>query len=165
MNRKIRERFISTLRPLFLAISFVVSEVSKPVFWLPALWLQYRADQALWAEVQSTLYFLTSRGQRIKKRKERILPFDYAMVTLVYENICFYFTKGRGELNVSVAPSRNRDETSHLNFVLAILEGKQISKFPEPQTMPEVRELLLPRIQALNEAFSESAYPKFLNRR
>ena len=85
------------------------------------------------------------------------------MVTLVYENICFYFTKGRGELNVTVAPSHDREQTSHLNFLLAALDGKQISKFPEPQTMSEVRELLLPRIQALDQAFSESAYPKFLN--
>ena len=164
MNRQTRERIITLLRPPFLLVSFIVSGVFKALFWLPSIWSQRKDDEALWSEVQSNLYFLSSQGQRIEtigERRTKVLPFDYATVVLVFKNLCFYFTKGRRELNVSIAPRYARNDPFELRIVIAALDAKGIEEIPVAEYLSDIGDLLRPRVEAINDAFSETRYLEF----
>jgi hypothetical protein len=80
---------------------------------------------------RGSIQFVLSRiTGATNNRVQTGLPFDNAMITLVFSNLCFYITKGRAELNLSVAPSRARDDSLRLNVVLAALDGRDISESP-----------------------------------
>jgi len=45
-------------------------------WWLDP-WLQRRANQSLWDDVQANLYFLSTKGQPIEEKRTQVLRFDY----------------------------------------------------------------------------------------
>ena len=79
----------------FLILGFVLNRVYDTFFgwWFGPL-VQKRENQALWDDVQANLYFLYTKGQPLKEKWPRPLPFDYASVYLTYENLRFCFTRG-----------------------------------------------------------------------
>jgi hypothetical protein len=97
-------RILTALIPFFVGVGFVVKTLYKAGFsWWLDPWLQRKANRALLYDLQSNLYFLVSQAKVINSPGP-VLPFDYASVDILWENLFFVFTRGRGELNVSIAP-------------------------------------------------------------
>jgi hypothetical protein len=153
---------MEVLWPLFMALGFVAKTVHKLLlsWWLDP-WLQTKANAALWDDVQANLYWLSAEGQRVSERRPKILPFDYASVCVDYGNIRFWITCGRGELNVSLAPRYLPQEESELAVLIAALESTDVTEQKPIERFSDITELLRPRINALNEVFSEKDYAKF----
>jgi len=148
--------------PLFAGIGLILKVINRTLFgwWLAPL-LQRKANTALGDDVQENLYFLYTKGQPIKENWPRALPFDYASVDIVFENLRFCFTRGRGELNVSVAPRRAPHESYQLAVIIAALDSTDIMQVRHLNGLSEVGDLLRARLDELNGAFSESRYPEF----
>jgi hypothetical protein len=148
--------------PLFAGLGFVLKVTNRTLlaWWLDP-WLQRRANKALWDDVQENLYFLYTKGQPIKERWPRALPFDYASVYIVFENLRFCFTRGRGEVNISVAPRHAPDESYQLAVIIAALDSIDVTQLMQLNDLLEARDLLRARLDDLNGVFSESRYPEF----
>ena len=115
-------------------------------------------------DVRTHFFFLFPAAAVVKERWYRVLPFDYASVNLNYQNIRFCFSRGRGELNVSVSPRNAPQERHELAYVVAALERVNIANIITKNTLEESSDLIRPRLQALNEAFSERGYIEFAKR-
>ena len=119
---------------------------------------QKRRNQTLWSDIQANLYFLSKRGQRIIEKHPTTLPFDYASVRILLGNIHFCFTRGRGELNVTLAPSHDLSQFVELSLVIAALDSGNLKPASDFESIASI---LSPRIDALNEVFSKTSYPEF----
>ncbi|HKN70540.1 MAG TPA: hypothetical protein VJX30_05900 [Terriglobales bacterium] len=148
--------------PLFAGLGFILMVIRKILFawWLDPL-LQRKANRALWDDVQTNFYFLTSAGHLAKERPAHIHPFDYASIRIIFDNLCFCFTRGRGELNISLSPSRAPEDSHHLDWVVAALASRDATELEPMGSLDEVAQVIRPRLDALNRAFSESEYPEF----
>lgn len=165
MQTRPQPLWITVLRPPLLALAFIFKTVDRLCFaWWLDPWLQRRKNKSLSDDVQANLYFLYSEGRLVKEKHLRILPFDYATVRIIFENIVFCFTRGRGELNVSLSPRHAPKDTHILQVVIATLDSKDVTEQSEVSYLSEVADLLRPRLDALNQAFSEQAYPDFQKR-
>jgi len=162
MQTRPQPLLITVLRPPLLVVAFIFKVIHKVFFvWWLDPWFQRKSNQALWDDVQANLYFLYSNGELIKEKHPQILPFDYASVSLVFDNIRFCFTRGREELNVSLSPRHAPMDTHQLPVVIAALDSKDVTELKPIAYFSEVGDLLRPRLDALNRAFSEKAYPDF----
>jgi len=165
MQTRPQPLWITVLRPPLLALAFIFKTIHKVCFaWWLDPWLQRRQNQSLCDDVQANLYFLYSGGQLIHEKHPKILPFDYAMVRIIFGNIVFCFTRGRDELNVSLSPRHAPNDTHLLSVVIAVLDSKDVTEQREVCYLSELAELLRPRLDALNHAFSEQSYPDFQKR-
>jgi hypothetical protein len=150
------------LGPLFLGLFFVGRIVYATVFsWWYDSWQQRKANNSLWGDVQSNFYFLTSKGKLVREEHLHIHPLDYASIRIVVDNICFRFTRGQRELNISLSPSSAPEDSHHLDCVIAALESRDVTELDPIGDLQEVANVVRPRLDALNEAFSESEYPEF----
>ena len=102
MDKRTRESFSTVLRPLFIALGIVFKAIDTVLFGWLHWWMQRRANDHLAVEVLSSLYFLSPPAVRLEGRTA-VLPFNYAEVKVMYENICFTVARGRGEVNVSLS--------------------------------------------------------------
>jgi len=103
------------------------------------------------------LDFLTADGEFLNSQPLVILPFDYASVKLSRNNVLFTITRGRGELNVSVAPRHIPTESHELGYVIAALES-HLRVQESVNDWESIERLLRPRLAILNAAFSEHEY-------
>lgn len=162
MKRQTQIQIMEVLWPLFAAISFVGKAIYGGAFaWWLDPWLQGRANQALWDDIQVNLHFLHNNCQPLKTRRARVLPFDYASVCLDYGNVRFCFSRGREELHVTLSPRHAPMEAYELPVVIAAINSADVTQQTSPRSLSGVGDLLRPRLDALNEAFSESRYPEF----
>jgi len=148
--------------PLFAGIGFVGKVIYRGVFaWWLDPWLQRKANKALWEDIQVSVHFLYNGGQPIRAGRTRVLPFDYASAGLDFGNIRFYFSRGRGELHVTLSPRRAPSDIYELPVVIATLDSTDVTQQTSPQSLSAVGNLLRPRLDMLNHAFSESQYAEF----
>jgi hypothetical protein len=153
---------MEVLGPLLLVPYFAGVVVYKALFsWWFDPWSQRKANQALWLDLQSQLYFLTSKGQVVRERQTRVQPFDYATVRIAFENVCFCFTRGRRELNISLSPSYQTGDRYDLLAVIAALDSKDTTELPPIDSLWEAADVIGSRLDDLNRAFSEREYPDF----
>jgi len=165
MQTRPQPLWITVLRPPLLALAFIFKSIDKLCFaWWINPWLQKGKNQSLRDDVQANLYFLYSEGQLVNEKHPKILPLDYAIVRIIFGNIIFCFTRGRDELNVSLSPRHAPNDTHLLPVVIAVLDSKGVTEQKGVSYLSEVAELLRPRLDALNQAFSEQAYPDFQKR-
>ena len=151
--------------PIFLGIGFIVKMLNKVAFaWWLDPWLQRNENRALWNDVQANLFFLVSQVQLISSRPVAVMPFDYASVKLLRENVLITITRGRGDLAVSVAPRHAPAESYELGSAIAALESRHLSEHDLVGSFAGVERLLRPRLETLNLAFSEEEYPRFKKR-
>ena len=125
-------------------------------WWLDP-WLQRKANLALLNDVQSNLDFVVSQAKAVHSPSP-VLPFDYASVNLLWENLFFVITRGRGELNVCVAPRHAQHDLNELGPTIAALEGRHLSERDAVNNLSDAAALLRPRLGLLNAAFSEQEY-------
>jgi len=162
MRRQTRIRLMEFAWPLFAVLGFILKGIHQTLFaWWLDPWLQKRANQSLWDDVQADLYFLCTKGQRIEEKSTQVLPSDYASVCIVLGSVRFCFTRGRGELNVSLRPRDAPDDSYELALVIAALDSKDITEVTQLSDLADVGDLLRARLHDLNDAFSESQYPEF----
>lgn len=164
VDRRTRETLISLGRPVYVALGSLFSAIYKVLFGWLEIWSQRKADSPLQYDVRSSFFFLFPPAEIVKERWFRVLPFDYASVRLNYENICFSFTRGRGELNVCLSPRHAPRDTHELSYVVATLDSVNISKVTTRGDLDGAADLIRPRLEALNEAFSERGYSEFAER-
>lgn len=162
MERRTRVQVMELLWPLFAAMYFIIRGLDKFFlgWWLGPL-LQRRENQALWADVQRNCYFLYTKGQPLKDRWPRPLPFDFASVYLIYQNLRLCFTRGRGEMNISLSPRHLPKESYRLEIVIAALDSKDFNEVTSPRNLAAAGDLLRTRLNEINSAFSETQYSKF----
>ena len=106
-------------------------------------------------------YSIVSEAQIIDPRRTATLPFDYSSVKLIYKNIAFCFTRGRGGAHVSLSPRHAPAESYELGSVVAALDQRHLSERDMVNDLEKAASLLYPRLDALNTAFSEKEFPKF----
>jgi hypothetical protein len=159
MQRASKAPILEVLAPLFHGIGSVVKIVYHiTVGWWLDPWLQYSANRALWDDVQANLYFLASQWELVNSRPVKVLPFDYASVNILWENVLFIITRGRGDVSVSVAPRHAMRELYQLGPVIAALEHRHLSERDSFHDLGGAATLLRPRLRVLNTAFSEQEY-------
>ena len=76
----------------------------------------------------------------------------------------FTITRGRGEVNVSVAPVYAKDKSYELGPVIAALERRHLSDRDLVNDLEGAANLLRSRLQVLNAAFSEQEFPHIKGR-
>ncbi|MBZ5598739.1 MAG: hypothetical protein LAN83_10485 [Acidobacteriia bacterium] len=149
------------LTPLFLGLGFIVKLVYNIAFaWWLDPWLQRKANRALWDNVQANLYFLTSQSQVDFSGPTTIHPFDYASLTIPWENLLVIITRGRGDTTVCVAPRHAPRDSYELGPLIAALEQRRFSERDIVNDLAGAATLLRPRLQQLNTAFSEQEFPR-----
>jgi hypothetical protein len=160
-----KRRIVEFATPIFVGIGFIVRMLNRVAFkWWLDPWLQRNENRALWNDVQANLFFLVSQAQLVSPRPVAVMPFDYASVKLLRENVLFTITRGRGDLAVSVAPRHAPAESYELGSAIAALESRHLSENDLVDNFAGVERLLRPRLQALNAAFSEDEYPRIKER-
>jgi hypothetical protein len=146
--------------PLFAGLRFILKVIHKVLFvWWLDPWLQRRASRELLDDIHANLHFLVSAGQTVSSRRTAVLPFDYASVQIIYENILFCFTRGQGQLNVSVSPRHLPAESYEFGRVVAALDSRRLAAGDLVNHLGGVASLLRSHLIALNDAFSEREYP------
>jgi hypothetical protein len=161
MEKRTREQIVAVLRPVYVLVSFVAGIADKVLFGWLALWNQKRENASLTDDIKANLYFLFSAGEVVKERWTKVHPFDYASVQINSRNIGFVFTRGQSQLNVLLSPRHAPRDTHELSIVLAALDSTDVREQKPPSYLSEVGDLLRPRLDALNEAFSEPRYAEF----
>ncbi len=164
MDRRTRATLITLGRPVYVVLGFLFSAVYNVLFGWLEVWMQRKADSSLLYDVRTNFFFLFPAAEIVKTPWYRVLPFDFASVTLNYKNICFSFARGRGELNVSLSPRHAPRETHELMYIVAALDCVNISKVTTDSHLDGAADLIRPRLDALNEAFSERRYSEFAKR-
>jgi hypothetical protein len=142
----------------------MLSTIYKALFGWMDIWLQRKANSALLYDIRSTFFFLFPAAEIVKESWHAVMPFDYATVRLNYKNICFYFSRGRGEVNILLSPRHAPLATQELAYVVAVFDSVNISKAQTNGDLDGAADLLRPRLKALNEAFSEHGYAEFSKR-
>jgi hypothetical protein len=127
------------------------------------IWPQRRENTALLDDIQANLFFLYSTGEIVKEQwlKTKVLPFDYASVCLLSGSICFWFTRGKDDLVVVLSPRHVPRDIHELYIVVAALDSTDALEQKPVRYLSDVAELLRPRMDVLNDVFSESGYPAF----
>jgi len=148
--------------PLFAVIGFILKVAYKILlgWWLDPR-LQRKANRALLDDIEANLYTLVSEGEITVPSETAVLPFDYASISIIYKNISFCFTRGRGDITVSVSPRHVPAESHDLASVVAGIDRRNLSERDFVHDLAGAARLLRPRLEALNDAFSEGKYPAF----
>jgi hypothetical protein len=164
VQRATKRRVLEFLLPVFLGVGFIVKMVYNIAFgwWLEPR-LQRKANRELLDDVHANLPFLAPQAD-IGQPSVMVLPFDYASVEIPWENLLFGISRGRGELNISVAPRHAPHQSYELGPVIAALDGRHFSQRDLVKDLAGAATLLLPRLQALNAAFSEQEFPRIKER-
>jgi hypothetical protein len=163
VDRRARETLIALGRPVFVALGSLFWFVNKVLFGWLEVWTQRKADSSLLYDVRTHFFFLFAPAETVKERWHRVLLFDYASVRLNYKNICFCFSRGREELNISLSPRHAPRDAHKLTYVVAALDSVNTSKVTT-NGLDGAADLIRPRLRALNEAFSECGYAEFAKR-
>lgn len=148
MEKRTREWIIAGLRPVYLVLSFCAGIVDKVLFGWLNIWLQKKENASLADDIQANLYFLYSKGELVEELWTTVHPFDYAVVRINYENICFCFARGRAELNVSLSPCHAPRDTHELSVVIATLDSTAVTDQRPTGYLSDVGDLLRPRLDA-----------------
>jgi hypothetical protein len=160
-----KDRIFKFLAPFVLAVGFVLKMVRLAFFsWWFDPFVQRRSNRALLRDVESELDFLFPYARVVHQRRTAVLPFDYAEVQLIWGTALFTICRGRGELNVTVAPSHAATESYDLGRVIAALEKRHLSERDSANDLVTVAKLLRPHLTDLSTSFSESEYPKIRQR-
>jgi hypothetical protein len=117
---------------------------------------QRKADASLLYDVRKDLDFLFPAGSVAKQSWYRVLPFDFASAGIYYGNVCFWYTRGDGNVNVSVALREVPKERCRINVVISARDSTGTSIHKPTRDWPQASDLSRPRLEEINEAFSES---------
>jgi hypothetical protein len=145
----------------FRSLFFLLGILGKVLIgWIFIIW-QWKDDAAFLYDVRNVVYFLFPDGRIAKGKWYRVLTFHNTSVGINYRNVCFKFTRWRDEMHVSVAQSGGAGIIYRLTDVISALDSTDAFKMSEPRGLGEWADLIRPRLDEINEAFSESNFPEF----
>jgi hypothetical protein len=164
MEKPRRNPIFIILQSGYLILRFFLRWINKVLFGWLDIWLQRKEDATLLSDIRMNLHFLFPVGSVVKEPWYRVLPFDYSSVGINYGNVCFWFARGQDQLNVSVTHRKEPREIYELSAVVAALDSTDVTEQHPTRSLSEVGDALRPRLNALNDAFSESRYSEFKTR-
>jgi hypothetical protein len=162
MSSEFNKSIIAVLTPPFRAVGFIIGNLYKLLFGV-ADNRRAKENEARFArDIHNGLPFLFDDvgGTIVVNRGLPFPPaFDYAFITIVAGNLFFVFSRGRGELNVEVAPRHLQKDGYELSFILNLLVPTEDIRRGALFDLVEVSRFLRPHMNLLNEAFSPELYP------
>lgn len=164
MQRATKLRLLDFVAPVFLGIGFIVKMVYNLAFawWLDPL-LRRKANRSLLDETTANLYFLVSQPHA-DVRSISARQSAWPTVKISWENLLFTVVRWCRDTNISVAPRHAPRESYELGPVVAALECRHFSERDVVNDLSDAANLLRPRLQALNAAFSEQKFPQIKER-
>jgi prepilin-type processing-associated H-X9-DG protein len=155
------ELLIDLVRPIVQLLAFVLKTIYRVLFrWWLDPWLQRKQNQSLLDDIQKNLHFLFLDGHVVQHPQIRVLPFDYTSAEINWENLLFSFTRVREEVSVLVAPRHAPNLSYELGPLVAAVEDRQYSERDVIASLSDAADLLRPRLELLNAAFSEQEFPR-----
>lgn len=162
MQQATKRRLIEFVAPLLVGIGFIVKVVYYILFaWWLDPWLRREANRALLDDITKNLYFLVSDSETDVPRSINVLDTEWPTIEVRWGNLLFTVARWRDETSISVAPSHASRESYELGPLVAALENRHISYRDVVNNLGDAGDLLRPRLQALNSAFSEQMFPQF----
>lgn len=157
MGREFNKWFIAFLTPPFRAIGLVIGGLYKLIFGAADIRRAKKNEEHLAQDIRRDLFYLFSDyGATIVPNRGLPFPpaFDYAFVTAVIGNLHLVFSRGRGELNVEVAPKILPSDGYELTWVIRILSQTESIRRGALYDLVEVARLLKSHMGLLNDAFT-----------
>ena len=161
VNENTREWVIAALRPPYIIVRFALRSIYMGLFWWLDPLLQARDNASFENDIQANLYFLYSTGEIVKERWMTVHPFDFAVVKVLRGNIHFNFSRGLDQLNIKLSPRLCPRDSHELQVVIAALDATDVTPRMPARYLSDVAELLRPRMDRLDAAFSEDQYLEF----
>jgi hypothetical protein len=164
VQRATKLRILELVGPVFLGVGFIIKMLYNVAFsWWLDPWLRRKANRALLDDITANLYFLISEPQA-SVRSIGVLQSEWPTVEISWDNLLFTVVRWRGDTNVSVAPRHARGESYELGPLVAVLECRHFSERDVVNDLAGAANLLRPRLQALNAAFSAQEFPRIKDR-
>lgn len=159
MQQATKIRVLGFVAPFFRGVALIATTAYNTFFaWWLDPWLQRKANRALLDDVYANFYFLVSHGSAEASSSGAVLPFDYSLVQIRWRNLVFFITRGRGDVSVTVAPRHESGKSYELGLAVAALEGRHFSERDVINDLSGAADILRPRLEALNAAFSEQDF-------
>lgn len=111
-------------------------------------------------DITTNLYFLVSEPQADVRRSVGAFQSEWPTVEIPWGNLLFTVVRWRADTIVSVAPRHAPRDSYQLGPVVAALESRHFSERDVVNDLADAANLLRPRLQALNAAFSEQEFPR-----
>jgi hypothetical protein len=157
VQRQAKLRVWDFLAPIIAGVGFLFRVVYFALFgWWLDPWLQRKSNRALREDVHANFSFLTSRNQVSISHPRGVLPFNYASAEIRWENVLITITRGRSDTTVTVAPRSAPQNSYELGPLIAALEQRHLSERDIVYDLVGAANLMRPRLEALNHAFSEN---------
>lgn len=137
-------------------VSVKVVYVALLGWWLDPQ-LQRKENRALLDDIRTNLSFLINSSQ-IDLSKQVKNVRSCAEIEIPWENVLIIVARWHGETNVRVAPRHAPNDRYEIGPLIAALERRHFSEHDVINDLTSAAHLLQPRLQALNEAFSEQEY-------
>lgn len=161
MRQTTKRRLLEFVAPFFLGIAFIIKIVYYVLFaWWLDPWLRRRANRVLLDDITKNLYFLVSDPQTYIHRPLGVLKAECPTIEISWGNLLFTVVRWRGDTNMSVAPRHAPRESYQIGPVVAALECRHLSDRDVVNDLADAGNLLRPRLDALNAAFSEQEFPR-----
>lgn len=161
MERRTKQQLFELLRPPLLALGFLVKVVWIVLCaWWFNPWARRKANAHLMADVKSELFCVTSQ----QSAAVNVLRETWPTIRISWSNLLITVVRFRGDVTVSVAPRHLPAESYELGPVIAALEHRHFSQQDVVNTLPDAGNLLRPRLQALNAAFSPQEFSQIRSR-
>jgi hypothetical protein len=157
MNRRIARSFLAVIRPPLVLLRVILSPIYSAVFGGLEKRLAMRNQQRLAQDIEDALPFLFNdyKGRVVPNEGVGFPPpFDYAVVTIAFDNFLIRLTRGRSELGVHVASTHGPTDWHELALLLsAIGNGREIER-QDFRDLWELARELRPKIDGVCEMFA-----------
>lgn len=151
MQRQREKLVVAIVRPILLAVGFVVKLIYAVLFaWWVHPWVQRKGNAKLIGEIQAQLAFLVLQDSANMKA----IRADWPTVELSWENVLLTIVRWHDEISVMVAPRSAPGKAYLLGHVIAAMENRHLSDRYAVNDLSDAAELLRPRLEALNAALS-----------
>jgi hypothetical protein len=165
VQRATKARILEFVAPVVLGVGFIIKMVYNLVFaWWLDPWLRRKANRALLDDITANLYFLVSEAQAKGPQSIGVLQSEWPTIEIPWGNLLFTVVRWRGDTNVSVSPRHAPRESYELGPLVAALECRHFSERDMVNDLADAANLLRPRLEALNAAFSEQEFPRIKGR-
>lgn len=156
MQQATKNRIFALVTPLLSGLAFVVKMLSIILFgWWLFPFLQWKNSREFMKEVKLKWCSLLQPASSMT-----VASGDSATITIAQGNLLFTLVRWHDETSIRVAPRHVPAESYDLGPLVAAIEHRHYSERDIVHDLEGAEKLLLPRLNALNAAFSEQQYPR-----
>jgi len=161
VERSTKLRILKLFAPIVLGVGFFAKVVYSVGFsWWLNPWLQRKANREFLDDIKANFYFLVAESPPSVSKPIDRLHSECSTVEIPWRNLLFTFVRWHGETNISVAPLHAPRESYELGPLVAALENRHLSEHDVVRDLSDAGNLLRPRLETLNAAFSEEEFPR-----